>query len=101
MRKAKESVIQEAGLTALPGSGKPRKVVPFSKELALRFIRRAYPGAKILIETTEWYEEKDSLHFKIEVNAPSCFFRAASRVSLQDAFRQLVSSEKFIWDTVS
>lgn len=100
MRKAKSSSIQEAALTLLPSSREARKVVPFSKELALRFIRKAYPEAKITIEATEWYGEKDRVYFKIEVNAPSSIFCGRSHVSLQDAFRDLVSSEKFRWDAL-
>ena len=102
MRKTKPVSTQKGGLTALVGGGaQPRKVIPFSKELALRFVRKAYPDAKITITTDEHYEAKNSTYYIIEVKGPSYFLRASSWTSLQHAFSNLVSSGDFRWDKVS
>ena len=100
MRKAKTTAAQKGGLIALVGNVQPRKVVPFSKELALRFLRKAYPDAKITITTDEHYDVKNSTYYIIEVKGPSYFLRGSSWTSLQHAFGNLVSSENFRWDAV-
>lgn len=91
MRKAAISIIQT---NKAPAS----KVVEFNQDMAIRLIRRAYPEARITIAREDRYEgDKSETCYRITVDAPSYRLTGASRISIRDAFRDLVQSGKLKW----
>lgn len=91
MRGGRKETKRTTALQVIEGA-KGRKVVPFTKELALRFIRRAYPDAKIVISMDEYYEEQLRVRWCVKVDAPGKYMNGISWVSLQDAFDSLIKN---------
>jgi hypothetical protein len=94
MKKTTTATKQKTALRAIAGT-KGRKVVPFTKELALRFIRRAYPGARVTIITEEYYQKDYRVLYTIRMEAPGKYMTGVSWDSLQGAFESLIKNTEY------
>lgn len=84
---------KKANLSVISGNPKqaPQNVVvPFTKETMVRFLKRAYPDAKIEIKTTEKYEGKAYSEYRtITVSGNTVYAHAGSYRSWSEAASEL------------
>jgi hypothetical protein len=74
-----------------------RKATLLTHETLVRFIRLAYPDAKVTITTQEIHQEDVRVWRNIQMDGPG-YFMAAGAHTLRDAFEQLVLKQSFDLD---
>ena len=90
--------MRKSALSIVPIKPSRCKVIEFTEETALRFIRKAYPEAKITVTQEDRYEgNKTGVYYEITVKGAGHLLKGSSSHSLKDAFRDLVQSGGLRW----
>jgi hypothetical protein len=87
--------MQKAKLPAIRNNA-GRNVVPFTKDLALRFLQNAYPDAEITISTEHKrtrYRKESNYSVIVIGPGPEVLRMGISQKSLKDAFKKLFDRE--------
>lgn len=79
-------------LKVLPAT-KGRKVVPFTREQALKYLQNAHPKAVIRVMRTDFYGMGHGSQYAVEVEGPSTWLMGLSFVSVEDALCKTIAFE--------